>query len=315
MVPWIKALGNRGLTAHNPRTMQSVEIQTPAKINLFLRVLGRRPDGYHDLESLMIPVSLYDRVKIERVGQGLQVECPGQPALDGGANLAHAAARAWLHQQGRPESGYRITIVKKIPIQAGLGGGSSDAAAVLQGLQALNKKPLSDKILHDLATDLGADVPFFLMNGPCLARGIGERLSPAGDLPRIWLILARAPFGLETRRVFETLKYPLTSLGDDDSHNRSQKWGFTRLADALSNDLQPIGERLHPVIRRVRQELSKAGAAGALMSGSGPSVFGLFRTRHAARQTLRRMRRTKGWTYLVLRAVSWDDNKGEKRVV
>ena len=291
--------------------MKSIQIQTPAKINLFLRVLGRRPDGYHELESLMIPVSLYDQVRIERIDQGLQVECPGHPELDGKRNLAHAAARAWLQQQGRPESGYHITIVKKIPIQAGLGGGSSDAAAVLKGMQALSQEPLCDKALGRLATGLGADVPFFLMNGPCLARGIGERLSPVSQLPRIWLILARAPFGLETRMVFETLKYPLTSQEYDDSHNRSQKWGFTQLAGALENDLQRVGERLCPAIRRVRQELSKAGAAGALMSGSGPSVFGLFRTRHAARQTLRRMRRTRGWTYLVLRAVSWDDKKGE----
>jgi len=289
--------------------MDSIEIKAPAKINLFLRILGKRPDGFHELESLTVPVALFDSVRIEGRNRGSRGSWPGRPELDGPANLAHAAARAWSKRARAAGFGVNVQIKKRIPIRAGLGGGSSDAAATLRGLQKIGCDPLSNDELHEIATSLGADVPFFLQDGPCLARGIGHLLTPVRTLPCFWLILACAPFGHETRLVFENLKYPLTSVRSGATLDRPDwddcpDWGIDRLAAVLVNDLQPTGERMHPEIKRVRQELMQAGAVGALMSGSGPSVFGLFSTRRAARQALRRLRKIQGWTYLVLRAIN-----------
>jgi len=280
-----------------------MDLTAPAKINLFLRILRCRPDGYHELRSLMVPLSLVDRLVLERARAGIRVRCPGHRELNGPANLAHRAAQAWLAASGS-DFGVKITIHKRIPIQAGLGGGSSDAAAVLRGLQAMTDHPISDGDLRALAAGLGADVPFFLVGAPALAQGIGERLSPLAHLVRFWVVLACAPFGHSTRKTFERLKIPLTIAGEDDTHDDPCDWGFDHLAASLANDLQPIGEAMHPVIAQVRRELTRAGAAGALMSGSGPSVFGVFRTRQAAREARRRLVQTKGWTYLVLRAIS-----------
>lgn len=287
---------------------KTLQFQAPAKVNLILRVVGKRPDGYHELQTLMVPLSLYDTLKIVRTPGPIQVTCQGVTGLDGPNNLAYRAVEAWRDQverigAGKVDFGVNISIQKRIPIQAGLGGGSSDAAATLQGLQEIDGKPLPNKELYELATQLGADVPFFLAGSPCWATGIGEHLEPVLDLPRFWVLLACAPFGHQTRQVFENLKYPLTLFPPSDTRDRP-KWGFEILASSLVNDLQPTGEQMHPEIGRVREELLRAGAAGAQMSGSGPSVFGLFRTREAARQASRRIRKTNGWTYLVLRAVN-----------
>lgn len=286
-------------------------IDTPAKINPVLRVTGKRADGYHELDTLMVPISLCDRVTLATAPAGVRVRCPGQPDLDGAANLAHRAAQRWFASVGadrRPGlNGVEVTIIKEIPIQAGLGGGSSDAAATLLGLQSLAHRPLSAPALHDLAAGLGADVPFFLQRSACWARGIGDRLTPVPDLPPFDLVLGRAPFGLSTRSVYENLKFPLTSVREDVSDNRPA-WGFGTLVEHLINDLQETSERLRPEIRQVCDALLSAGAAGALMSGSGPSVFGIFESRHQADEACRRLwsEQTKtGWTYLSLRAIDF----------
>jgi 4-diphosphocytidyl-2-C-methyl-D-erythritol kinase len=281
--------------------MRTLGLRAPAKINLWLRVLGKRPDGYHELDSLMAPLALWDDVQLEQ-GPGTEIvcACPGHPELDGPANLAARAARAW--QQARAVcQGLVITIRKRIPIEAGLGGGSSDAAAVLRGLQRLSARPLPEEALRGLAARLGADVPFFLTAGPCFAGGIGELLDSV-ELSPFWVILARAPFGLSTRRVFEHLRIPLTSSGDG-ARQKSPQLGFAELARSLRNDLQPTAVALRAPIGRVRAGLLRAGAAGAAMSGSGPTVFGLFRTRREAREGMRRLVREAGWTYTVLRGI------------
>ncbi len=288
-------------------------VKTPAKINLFLRVLARRPDGYHELDSLMAPVGLFDRLGFEfpRV-PGLRVLCPEHPELEGPDNLAGRAAECFFRALARPPR-LRLRLHKGIPVAAGLGGGSSDAAATLLSLNRRFGRPFAPERLAELALSLGADVPFFLGRRPCRAGGVGERLRPV-RLPEFWVILACAPFGLSTREVFERFdrtrrsanrKIRLTERRDSAREMPSGGgWSRERLAVNLVNDLQRIGESLHPDIGKVRRELLRAGAAGASMTGSGPTVFGLFFSRQRAQQALRAARREGGWTYLVARGVS-----------
>ncbi len=277
--------------------MLPLALRAPAKLNLWLRVIGRRADGYHELRSLMVPIGLWDEVRLEPRAAGLACTCPGYPALDGERNLAARAASLWMQASGHA-LGLHISIRKRVPVEAGLGGGSSDAAAVLRGLQALSPRRLPPARLDAVALQLGADVPFFLRGTACLASGIGEILTPV-DTPPFWVILARAPFGLSTRRVFEHLRIPLTSAEDGDSRYTPQM-GFARLAESLVNDLTPTAVALEATLGRVQRDLLEAGAAGASMSGSGPTVFGLFRTRREARAGLRRLERRDGWRYTVV---------------
>jgi 4-diphosphocytidyl-2-C-methyl-D-erythritol kinase len=291
-------------------------VKTPAKINLFLKVLGRRPDGYHELDSLMAPVEVFDHLRLEFPrAHGLSLVCPGHPELEGPDNLALRAADAFFRATGRAPR-LRLHLRKNIPLAAGLGGGSSDAGATLRALNRHFGHPLAPRRIANLALRLGADVPFFLRGGPCRAGGVGERLRPV-RLPPFWVVLAFAPFGLSTREVFERFdrrsrsgkgkkgKNRLTERRDSARERPSGGgWSCERLAENLVNDLQPIGEALHPEIGRVRLELLRAGAAGASMSGSGPTVFGLFFDGAAAARSLRALRREGGWTYLVARGVA-----------
>jgi 4-diphosphocytidyl-2-C-methyl-D-erythritol kinase len=281
--------------------MNSIEIKTPAKVNLYLKVLKRRVDGYHEIESLMVPVELFDKIWIEKEKSGIQVNCPAQKELSGRANLAFKAATLWARWAKVKPFGVKIRIEKKIPIQAGLAGGSSDAAATMLGLQRLFDSPLTFSSLEKCATQLGADVPFFLQKGPQWAKGIGERLTPA-KLPPFCVLLACPNYGLKTRQVFENLKFPLTSIQDDVNHENPDS-GIESLSSKVHNDLQSTSERIFPEIGQVAREMLRAGAMVTSMSGSGPSVFGVCKTREAALEVLRRVRKNQAWTYLVLRAI------------
>jgi len=285
-------------------TVKKLTIQAPAKLNLILRVLSRRPDGYHEIDSLMAKVALFDTVTIETAAGGIAVDCPGHPDLCGPSNLAYRAAERFLKETGA-RLGVKIRIEKKIPLQAGLGGGSSDAAAVLSGMQQLAGQPLSKKALAALAAGLGADVPFFLNRGPCRCRGRGEIVAPVKISESFWAVLACAPFGFSTGEVYSRLKLALTKpAGSDTQASPVSAWGFELLASRLHNDLQTIGVGMQPLVEKVCDELLKAGAAGASMTGSGPTVFGLCRSEDRAEATLARVERRDGWKYLVAKGLT-----------
>ncbi|RJQ76227.1 MAG: 4-(cytidine 5'-diphospho)-2-C-methyl-D-erythritol kinase [Desulfobacteraceae bacterium] len=255
-----------------------IELLAPAKINLFLHVLGRRDDGYHELCSLMCGVSLYDHLVL-KPGTRNEMVCshPGLPCDS--SNLAFKALlafnrdlRAAAAVTPRPIS---IHLTKHIPIGAGLGGGSSDAAAVLKGLNRFYGGPFDHDRLHALAVRLGADVPFFIDQRPALAEGIGERLTPYSGLPALWTVLVYPGFGLSTAAVFKNLNLALTK-----SKKKLRKLPFKNgnfsAPQHLRNDLEAgVGERL-PVIQKIKEELVALGAIGSLMTGSGSVVYGLF---------------------------------------
>lgn len=279
-----------------------MKIRAPAKINLRLRVVGKRKDGYHLLDTIMAPVSLYDEVEIRRLsasgksmrGKGLHIEltCNDPSVPSGEKNLAYRAAYSFLQEYGLDER-IRIRLRKRIPVGAGLGGGSSDAAATLIGLNRLFKLNLSNKKLRNLALGLGSDVPFFITPGPKRARGIGERLTPLKQFPRYWLVILYPGFAVSTAWVYGNYRATLTKPSANISIPSSLR-SFRKIAALMTNDLESVTLRRYPVIGLLKRELARAGAVGVLMSGSGSSVFGVFDSERNARNAFRRLRKKGG---------------------
>ncbi len=256
-------------------------IPAPAKLNIYLKVIGRRADGYHELVSIMAPVGLFDYIKLEVIRrQRITLSCQGLSVPDDAGNLVYRAAQNFL-SRARINRGLSIKLTKNIPVAAGLGGGSSDAACTLRALNEMCSRPLSFHDLTELAVQLGADVPFFLYNGPCIARGIGDILEPIRKWPKFWYVIVKPPIGVSTAWVYGSLKLKLTEGEDYSILNRFEKEppDFTGM---LKNDLETVTASRFPVIGAIKQYLIDAGAEGALMSGSGPSVFGVFNSENAA---------------------------------
>jgi 4-diphosphocytidyl-2-C-methyl-D-erythritol kinase len=274
-------------------------------VNLGLRILGRRPDGYHCIESLFVPLDLADEILLSLVpgGQGclqlaLEGECAGVP--QDGSNLAVRAADAFLEATGL-RYGVRLRLAKRIPAGAGLGGGSSDAGSILRALATRFPGALARRDLEGLALSLGADVPFFLDPRPARVRGIGERIEAVGALPSLALLLATPAPGLATQDVYRaydaggsaltpergafTMPLP-SSLRGGDGRLRSDA-----LKPLLVNDLERAARALRPAIGRMLRRIEAAGALAAGMSGSGPTVFGVFEGLVAARHA----RATTAW--------------------
>ena len=274
---------------HSSHKTLTRELLSPAKINLFLRILGRRPDGYHDLYSLMQGVTLYDEITLE-VGGGdsinVSVEVPsgggagGATIPDGEGNIAYRGALEFLKEASIVKS-VSIRIKKRIPVGAGLGGGSSNCASVLRGLNELLGAPLEAKVLSEVGARLGSDVPFFLEDGPCIARGRGELLTPV-ECPRSSFLLINPGFEVSTKWVYDNLA--LTNYEENNTLSNSDEslQVPNNIEGILYNDLEGVTTIRYPQIGGIKDMLLNYGASGALMSGSGPTVFGLFSNRESA---------------------------------
>jgi 4-diphosphocytidyl-2-C-methyl-D-erythritol kinase len=282
-----------------------MKIRAPAKINLGLRVVGKRVDGYHLLDTIMVPVSLYDEIHITKSagaargsGSRLTVSCdnPAVPSDEG--NIVFRAAKLIIEENSITEL-VAIQIKKRIPIGAGLGGGSSDAAATLIAMNSLFGLNYSTRLLKQRAYRLGADVPFFIDLRPARARGIGERLTPIKSLPWKWAVIVYPGFAVATSWVYENFTAKLTKAMANTSilspHTKS-----SGQQELLVNDLEDVTVARYPRIEFLKKELIAAGAAGALMSGSGSAVFGLFESRGNAARALSRLQKEDGVdTFLV----------------
>lgn len=272
---------------------------SPAKVNLILRVLGRRPDGYHDIKSLMQKISLHDELHFAPGDSGILLRCSGTSLPEDENNIVHRAAAALLSRL--PQSaGVEITIKKKIPVAAGLGGGSSNAAATLCALNELFSLKLTREKLMNIGRTLGADVPFFIFADAAWAFGIGERLYPAEHLPKMWFVLANPGFEVSTKMVYQKLNLALTKEKRKDSIRKFNT--VLELAEALQNDLERVTLNLHPELREVKDLFVKLGALGSLMSGSGPTLFGLFDSERKASRAEEALRRSTN--YFIFRAHS-----------
>ncbi len=257
--------------------------KAPAKINLFLRVLRKRNDGYHDIASLMQKITLYDELIFSPRPEGITLNCPGSNLPTTEDNLAIRAAQAIFAYSHYP-SGIEITLIKKIPLAAGLGGGSSDAATTLMALNEICSLGLKKRELMMMGAKLGADVPFFIFGNAALASGIGDELKDLQNLPQLNLVLINPQFKLSTKMVYENLNLRLTREKINYSIPR-----FFVLGDVvreLHNDLEEVSLKMHPELNDLKQKLLRHGALGALMSGSGPTIFGIFTDEKAAKKAL-----------------------------
>lgn len=250
-------------------------VRVPAKVNLYLRVVARRPDGYHELETVMQSVGLYDQLRLRPATElRLVGEHPGVPSDE--SNLAMKAALALRAWAGVPTAGAEIELGKQIPAGAGLGGGSADAAAALAGLSGLWGLRLHRDELHDLAASLGSDVPFFLEGGTAVARGRGERLTPVPSPPPLWLVLVKPPFPVSTPWAYRAWSAgPCEGASLDEFLAALRSGDPAAVAAHLRNDLEPGVTAGHAEIALLRHRLLDLGALGARMTGSGSAVFAL----------------------------------------
>ena len=285
------------------RGSQGLVLRTSAKVNLALEVLGKRDDGYHEIATVLQAVDLFDRLTVDPAETlSLQTDDPQLPTDEG--NLVMRAARL-LQKAAGVDRGARLLLHKRIPVAAGLGGGSSDAAAALTGLNGLWGLRWPRPRLQELAVELGMDVPFFLGTGRAVARGRGERLAtlPGGGGYALVLVNPRTP--LSTKEVYGRVPagWHEEPAGTERVIEALRRRNPGVLADALTNNLERVVEPVLPVIGRMKAALLAAGALGAIMSGSGPTVFGLARSLDHARQIRSRVSRA-GWACWAVRTNS-----------
>jgi len=264
----------------------TLSLRAPAKINLSLQILARRPDGYHDLDTVMQKLDLADLVTIAVTDQpGIILRCPDSELPEDRTNIVWQAADTFLAACRIKKKGVVITLQKNIPVAAGLGGGSSDAAATLTGLNRLLATGLTTSELIELARMLGADVPFFVTDyGAVRATGIGDQMVPLPSLTNCTVVLVNPGFSVSTRWVYE--KYALTIKGKDSKLYDCPKKMDHVLPYLGSNDLEQVTIFSYPELGILKQKLIDLGAVAVMMSGSGPTVFGIFSDEDSGSSTL-----------------------------
>ncbi|MFC0190367.1 4-(cytidine 5'-diphospho)-2-C-methyl-D-erythritol kinase [Fictibacillus aquaticus] len=256
---------------------RKVSVKAPAKINLSLDVLSKRPDGYHEVEMVMTTVDLADRIELTPLEENkITIESSGGFVPLDGRNLAYQAALL-LKEEFHIKEGVHIHISKHIPVAAGLAGGSSDAAAALKGLNEMWGLNLSLDELAERGAKIGSDVSFCVYGGTALATGRGEFIQLLNAPPPCWVLLAKPPIGVSTAEVYRNLKvdnleHPDTAAMVDAIKQKD----FSKVCSQLGNVLESVTLNMYPEVRQIKEQMIRLGADGVLMSGSGPTVFGLF---------------------------------------
>jgi 4-diphosphocytidyl-2-C-methyl-D-erythritol kinase len=273
----------------------------PAKINLFLRVLRKREDGYHDIFSLMQKITLYDELIFSSRPNGIVLTCPGSNLPEDENNLVFRAAKS-IFEYCNYHFGIEINLVKKIPMTAGLGGGSSDAATTLIALNKICSFNLTKKELLNLGAGLGADVPFFIFGNKALASGIGDKLERLYTLPKLNFVLIKPNFELSTKKVYENLNLRLTR--GKNNYSIPRILDLSDIIQGLHNDLESVSLEIHPELADLKKMLLRHGALGALMSGSGPTIFGIFRNGKEAKKALEVIKKEVSDQYMAFLAKS-----------
>lgn len=262
-------------------------VRAPAKLNLGLRILDRLPDGYHEIETIFLPLRLFDRLWVEPAQlPGIHFEADDASLPVGRENLAVRGAEYACAALGI-EPSFRMRLEKRIPVAAGLGGGSSDAAAALMAVEELAGRRLPEPRRRLVAREIGADVPFFLDPRPAVGRGVGDRLEPIAGVPELDWVLVQLPFGVSTTDAYREASRELTLPREGSSI--AALLGPAGVADTPLNDLEIVATRRHPEIGAAKRALRDAGAKVTGMSGSGPTVYGHFGSPEQARGAARCM--------------------------
>lgn len=268
------------------------DLKARAKINLSLDVKGIRPDGYHEICTIMQTLELYDRVWVWIIDSGVQIQCADDKVPCDEQNTAYKAA-ALMQRKYKIKSGIAVKLEKNIPVSAGLAGGSADAAAVVK---AINKKfnlKLSNEQLIETGKEIGADVPFCIVGGTALAEGIGEILTPLKPLPSVKVLLVCPRFGVSTAKIFEQYREKRVKERPDTCAllKAIDRGDINALASGMVNVLESVTAREHTIINKTKAALIKYGALGSQMSGSGPTVFGLFDDEEIAVSAAKKLRK------------------------
>jgi 4-diphosphocytidyl-2-C-methyl-D-erythritol kinase len=278
--------------------MERISLRAPAKVNLRLDILGKRPDGYHEIKTWIYPISLADTLYIDKIKTARITISSAHPGLPlGEENLAHRAAALFIQERSL-SGGVQIEIIKHIPLAAGLGGGSSDAAAVLKAMNILWGKNISPEALMEMGAKIGADVPFFVVGKAAIMGGKGERMLAILPLLKAWLVLINPGLPLATKAVYQQGKWGLTKK-EGDTRISMPPQELEKMGKFLRNDLEGPAMELMPVIGTIKERLHEAGASGVLMTGSGPTVFGLFGKEAEARQAAKDLKMEQGWICFV----------------
>lgn len=258
--------------------MESIRLKARAKINLGLDVLRKREDGYHDVRMVMQTIGIYDRIIINKIPEDeirIKSNLYFLPVNEN--NLMYKAAKL-LKDKCRYSGGVEIDLNKFIPVSAGLAGGSTDAASTLFGINKLFDLSLSMQDLMEIGVEIGADVPYCVMRGTALAEGIGEKLTPLDPLPRTWILIAKPPINVSTKLVYESL-----DMNGVDEHpdidgliDAIRRKDINGVCGCMGNVLENVTVPLYPVIDSIKKDMLEHGAINAMMSGSGPTVFGIF---------------------------------------
>ncbi len=270
--------------------MESIELAAYAKINLGLDVVRRLENGYHEVKMVMQTIGLHDTLRLEKTKEGIALFVDSSEAPADENNLAYKAARLLKEHCGVTE-GISIHLQKRIPVAAGMAGGSTDAAAVLKGMNRLFSLGLSEEELCGIGVRLGADVPYCIMGGTALAEGIGEKLTVLPDAPDSVVLVAKPPVSVSTKYVYEKLRLSeIEKHPDIDGMVRAvRKGSLAGIVSRMENVLESVTEKEYSVITGIKHFMEENGAKKALMSGSGPTVFGIYEDRADAEKAAEKL--------------------------
>ena len=288
--------------------MENIELKAYAKINLAIDLLGKRPDNYNEVKMIMQTINIFDKIYIEKVEKGIVLESDTPNIPNDDRNIAYKAANYVLNQYDI-DSGVKIKIEKNIPISAGLAGGSTDAAAVIKGMNKLFGLNLDNNTLLKLGEKMGADVPYCMLKNTALATGIGEKITKLPNIGSIDVVLIKPRFGVSTASVYKNFDYSLPKKRPDFDIliNAITNRDINTLAHNMVNVLETVTQTKNPVIKDIKEQLVSNGAIGAMMSGSGPTVFALFKDNHSAKNAYEVMKNKNSYYCYLTKTICFSD--------
>ena len=281
--------------------MEKIVRKSRAKINLSLDIVGKRDDGYHEVDMIMQEIDLYDLLTFEKINDNeIVIECNNRYVPEDSRNIVYKAivgVNKYLNIENR---GIKIIIEKNIPVAAGLGGGSSNAATAIEAYNELYTLNLKKEEMMEIGKTVGADVPFFFEGGCCRARGIGEILTPIKGLENGWIVICKPNIAVSTKEVYKALNYPmiLSHPDVDGMVEALEKKDLLMVSKKLENVLEQVTLRKYKIVESIKEKISNSNATGVLMSGSGPTVFGLFKDYKSGNKMYKKLSNIYSETYL-----------------